>query len=181
MAGGCLGTQENTGAANRLVPACTPKPTQQPLQPPAGREGCLGGSRGQLYGAPLLRARSLHPLPSVSLPNTSCMRTMGTAGHGLFADSCLLTACPKPCAKQPQMVPALRCFPSPRGFRGKLERGPPTQKVTLGQRSATAARYRSTGGMGRRGMLWDCAVSGPYPKQPKVGGMGGWLCKEERG
>lgn len=78
-------------------------------------------------------------------PTPLAMGTVGKPRHGLFADSCLLTACPKPCVKQPQMAPALRCFPSTRGFRGKLERVPPTRKAPPpGRHSAISAQYKST-------------------------------------
>lgn len=99
LAGGCLVTQQNTGAVSQLVPTRTPSPAQQPLWPPEGREGRLRGSRRRLCGAQLVRARFLHPLPSAARPETSGMGKMGELRHELFAGSCLLTACPKPCAQ----------------------------------------------------------------------------------
>lgn len=103
-------------------------PLSGPYGPRRARRGVWGAAAGSFVGLSCWELGLCTSCPAQPSPTPLAMGTVGKPRHGLFADSCLLTACPKPCVKQPQMAPALRCFPSTRGFCGNLERVPPTRK-----------------------------------------------------
>lgn len=93
LAGGRLGTQENTRAMSQLMPACTPRPhssTRSPWQAGRGAQGELGGGSAGSLPFPTPPARGL----------------WGNRGTG-----CLLTAYPNRTTADGPCPPVLSILP----------------------------------------------------------------------